>query len=613
MKTIYSLVIFFLFSLNSDLLAQIWQIWPGGNAYGQNCNLEGIFLEDMPGCNTESYTLAFEDNFDGNVINVGKWEIQPWHTGALYNNGNVHYQEYNTFDNLVISGGTCKIVAKKETVVRRAIPYLDDDTILEDGLSNLRQYNYTSSALFSKKKFGYGKYEIRCKLPSGGKGFWPAFWMYGGPRWNELDVFDNLDGPDQFSCGPGYDYNNDGHSLGCRYTTSNVPDPTMWHTYTCIFDVDKIIWKIDNSTIRTLYRYTTQLGQNIDCNTLIASGIYFRQKSWPIDGEMSIIMNLAILKGNETPADNLFPNNYEIDYVRYWTKEDNPCDGCISLFEYKQINQLPSNTRAKNYISAGNDVTVSSGQDVTFKAPEIVLKPGTSIFNGSNFTALPEACNLLNYERKPLNFIGNNCVIGTSILDRCFDPVYKIYATGVEHYSFRVYNMSNPHNIELIHSASGVPTSNEIPLWNTSGSPPPFNVTYLTLTACPNQIYDHQGLLAIQDLTCRLINVSDTSMNYPILNKPELSELKDASLDFEFLVFPNPSKDEVNVSFLSEIRGAILMIYDTKGVELLRKDFFSISGVNKQIIDVRNLTNGVYFIKIFSNEKIINSKFIISK
>ena len=48
-----------------------------------NCQKASGFLFSMPPCNNGSYYLAFEDNFDGNSLDVSKWEIQPWGQGAI--------------------------------------------------------------------------------------------------------------------------------------------------------------------------------------------------------------------------------------------------------------------------------------------------------------------------------------------------------------------------------------------------------------------------------------------------------------------------------------------------------------------------------------------------
>jgi hypothetical protein len=104
--------------------------------------------------------------------------------------------EVSTLKNITVSDGACHIIAKKETLMIRAINYEPDDKILDDGRQNLREYDYTSSMIVTTKPFFHGKYEARCKLPKG-NGLWPAFWLFGfqgNKRYNEIDIFDAYEG-----------------------------------------------------------------------------------------------------------------------------------------------------------------------------------------------------------------------------------------------------------------------------------------------------------------------------------------------------------------------------------------------------------------------------------
>ncbi|MBI4646073.1 MAG: family 16 glycosylhydrolase [Bacteroidia bacterium] len=225
MKRIYVFSCILLISMNS--FSQVASCVHGGgiqyllDAYSAsmgacNCQKASGFLFSMPPCNNGSYYLAFEDNFDGNSLDLSKWEIQPWGQGALQGSANI---EYYSLDNAIISHGTLKITAKKETVTRRAVSWMDDNEILSDGLPNLRTYEYTSSNIWTKKKFFNGKYEIRSRMPNG-TGLWPAFWMFGGQRWNEIDVFDNYSGINTFVTSAGFDYDNTGVAQGCNQSYS---------------------------------------------------------------------------------------------------------------------------------------------------------------------------------------------------------------------------------------------------------------------------------------------------------------------------------------------------------------------------------------------------------
>ena len=427
---------------------------------GCNCLYTTGFLFSMPSCDTDDYNLVFEDNFDGNILDLEKWEIQPWGQGALQGGAS---QEYYTLDNAIVSNGSLKIIAKQETVQRRAVNWINDNVILDDGISNLRTFNYTSSNIWTKEKYFFGKYEIRARLPEG-NGLWPAFWMYGGQQWNEIDVFDNYSGINTLVTATGFDYDEDGTAEGCTDSFDGF-DFSQWHTFTCIFDFDRITWLVDGNPIRTQYRFTSLTGDIITCGEDIAVGTYLINKSFPIQA-MSIILNLAIGSGDGPCAapdeSTQFPSNFEIDYVRYYKRT--PCDGCMPSIVFDNIENLPTTTRTQNYILTQNNTTVLSGQNVVLKSPLIKLLPGTKIENGAIFRAIPQECNYLNYDDEAqVNFIGSNAIDNYQIV-KCIDPNYYINATGVTEYSFSIYNLLG----QLVHSTSGIPTSNQIFVWNTA-------------------------------------------------------------------------------------------------------------------------------------------------
>lgn len=364
--------------------------------FPSNCQRFGAYLipSSIPSCNTNDYVLVFEDNFNGNSLDTTKWQIQPWGQGALYGNGGRN-QEYNSLDNIEVSNGTLKIIAKKETVTKRAIYWKPDSEVLSDGLPNLRTYNYTSSNIWTKNKFFHGKYEMRCRVPNG-MGFWPAFWVFGGQRWNEIDFFEIYgDNIDEYTCNIHHDYDGDGCSEKCPYSNDNLADFSQWHTFTCEFSSMKIVWSIDNSPVRILYRISTISGWVIDCGESVAQGVYAALKSWPIEN-MYIIANMAIETGDKSPNDNtVFPAVFEIDYIRYYKKKD--CCNNITITSISDLN-LNSDPDVYNFI-CGKDivvegVTIPDGANVTLVASDsIILEDGFDSGNCESFIAKVEPSN----------------------------------------------------------------------------------------------------------------------------------------------------------------------------------------------------------------------------
>ena len=75
------------------------------NAYSQCDRLPFPYPIKMPDCDNGIYNLVFEDNFNGNSLNLTKWELQGWGQGTL--TGDNRNQIYTTeSDNLKVSNGT---------------------------------------------------------------------------------------------------------------------------------------------------------------------------------------------------------------------------------------------------------------------------------------------------------------------------------------------------------------------------------------------------------------------------------------------------------------------------------------------------------------------------
>jgi beta-glucanase (GH16 family) len=155
-----------------------------------------------------------------------------------------------------------------------------------------------------------------------GKGFWPAFWMFGGPPWNELDVFDNYSGVTNWETSIGYG-DKPNHN-GCPQEYSNY-DFSTWHIFTCFFTPAKIGWFIDHDLVRVSYRYYFNTDpEPITCSDAGIDGSYYELQAYP-RGKMHIVFGLQIGSGNgpcEAPgALTQFPSSFDIDYIKFSKQE----------------------------------------------------------------------------------------------------------------------------------------------------------------------------------------------------------------------------------------------------------------------------------------------------
>jgi beta-glucanase (GH16 family) len=122
-----------------------------------------------------SLVWSEEFNTDGAPASA-KWGYDTG--GGGWGNNELEYYTSRP-DNVIISNGTLKIIAKKETYGGNA---------------------YTSARMLTKDKFSFafGKVLVRAKLPAD-KGTWPAIWMLGSnidsnpwPACGEIDIMEHV-------------------------------------------------------------------------------------------------------------------------------------------------------------------------------------------------------------------------------------------------------------------------------------------------------------------------------------------------------------------------------------------------------------------------------------
>ena len=141
--------------------------------------------EDKLDRTDEGFVLVWNDEFDGEKLDLTKWDYQYGNGGEYGNSGwgNDEWQFYlSREENVRVEDGKLIITAMKEGNVYTS--------------GRIRTYTNAGEALFSTT---YGRVEARIKCPIG-DGIWPAFWMlpvdssiYG--TWaasGEIDIMERL-------------------------------------------------------------------------------------------------------------------------------------------------------------------------------------------------------------------------------------------------------------------------------------------------------------------------------------------------------------------------------------------------------------------------------------
>lgn len=128
------------------------------------------------------------DEFNDAQLNTDKWNYQFGWARSIF--GNKEQQYYTDGKNYVLKDGKLLLYAKREKITANLIDYLPETDSIKNGNKfdgyNKRTFNYSAGLIQSKRNYQYGFFEIKCKIPPQ-KGYWPAFWLYGGTPNEEID------------------------------------------------------------------------------------------------------------------------------------------------------------------------------------------------------------------------------------------------------------------------------------------------------------------------------------------------------------------------------------------------------------------------------------------
>jgi beta-glucanase (GH16 family) len=220
-----------------------------------------------------TFSLTHTDAFNTSTLNP------QWTTQYIWGSPVGGGLEYNVASNVILTYSSGYVALKTETTA--PITYTPGPN---------SPYNYLSGMLYSTFTCKYGYFEISAKLPIG-RGFWPAFWTFGGSTsavctntysdgpatYNEIDIMES-DG--QMSAG--------NYTTGCHYhwrdqsscvrqwnwndpSISGLPDLSQEHKYAVFWEPDRITHFIDDKEVLKVYDpvYTPQL----PCGIIIALGL----------------------------------------------------------------------------------------------------------------------------------------------------------------------------------------------------------------------------------------------------------------------------------------------------------------------------------------------------
>ncbi len=244
----------------------------------------------------QNWQLVFEDTFDsGSSPDAADWNFDIGGNG-WGNNEEQYYTDRS--ENARLEGGNLVIETLKEDFSGSA---------------------YTSARLTTRGKHDitYGRVEVRAKLPAG-RGTWPAIWLlytenkYGNGSWpdnGEIDIMEHV-GFDQGRVHATIHTDSYNGGDGTQRGASTVPSPdvsTAFHVYAVEWEPNQIRAYVDDVLYFTYDRESDDW------------------REWPFDQEFHLILNTAVggdWGGQQGIDDSIFPQRFEIDYVRILEETD---------------------------------------------------------------------------------------------------------------------------------------------------------------------------------------------------------------------------------------------------------------------------------------------------
>lgn len=323
-----------------------------------------------------------------NSVTHGKWEYQVYQKSQAV---------FDTSDNMMLLisdyvSNTNMLCYDFE--VPQGI-YCDNDKIINEDFK-LRYFSGILSSI--EKKFLYGYFEIRCKLPVH-QGAFPAFWLWGAckeedygcndPHYEEIDIFEysweiTYPSINQYSLGVGdnrcftaglyYNTNGSGENLmdSCSVAKiySRLPDssPSMdeWNTFGCLWLPDRVEWYINDIKVNS----------------------YYNRDSIP-KHEMYLIANYAINEIHSTENDTMF-----IDYIKVYQPICD-CETNVLIDSQSDLNNYEPGVKRSVTInsSSSTPIVVSSQNDVSIIASkQIAIDKPFKVNAGAKFEAVIQQC-----------------------------------------------------------------------------------------------------------------------------------------------------------------------------------------------------------------------------
>jgi beta-glucanase (GH16 family) len=536
--------------------------------------------------------LVWSDEFDTNgitPINPAKWHHQTQIPagGNWYNNEEQHYT--NLLTNSFVENGVLKIVAKRQVFNNQGVTK-----------------QYTSARLNSKFAYTYGRVDIRAKVPTN-QGTWPALWLLGKnitepggffaathgttpwPACGEIDIMEHGITPSQPA---GYVQSalHTPSSSGATINHGGIIANNLgnsFHVYSMNWSPFQITFLLDGVAFYT-YNPSVKNANN-----------------WPFDADQYLLLNIAMGGVAGSIPSNFNQATMEIDYVRVYqnvqvdTQIPTNFTATIGTVTSSSIelllNSIDNSGSVVYGVTYGSNSTSAAGTSGVQKSVVISgLNPTTNYsfsVSASDLSGNNAANNSITLNATTLGVIGCN---GNSSAAQqgSFNTGYNYSFETIGTNSVKVtFELLDTDKIGLVAYLWRQSPFSEVQMTNVSGrtfsytltgQTPGSTISYAVKFAYANGMSVTQYFQYVVGNNCNL-GLDEISRN----------EIK----------FKNPA--HLNLEFDQNLNINNLKIYSLLGQKMMDIDECP------SIVDISNLTKGVYFMIISVEDQIYEEKLVI--
>ncbi len=391
------------------------------NCTGRWVKLNNIDIANYS-CPNTTPIKVLEDNFDGTTLDFNTWKIGYPYGGEINNNGTKSFggMPYSN-NNLYVNNGYLYLQPKVQSVPQGLLGVDYNNNPVPS-----KNFDYTEPAISSWMQWGYGIFEIKCKMADNPVNLNSAFWIYGGCQ-NEVDVFETFDDVNE---GGIFDNNANHKHVNMRLSTSvysavgdcggghrftrdnktKVPygqTLNQWHTYRMHWDQYSVQLEVDgvnmNKFFTSMFKVYPGPSARL-CAELQDNHDYRKFSTYPYatDYLMYLILDVNVRGfGNDEGALPTALNNDRlmlVDYIKVWQNETcgqtkNLCgtfnNNTMRATEFgSQVNISPNNC---GWLLQGNSGSLS--RFTAIGENEVALLPGFNAENQTVFSAYIQPCN----------------------------------------------------------------------------------------------------------------------------------------------------------------------------------------------------------------------------